>query len=209
MPITTILFDADGVVQGPSANRRAMWTEVLCGREDDVDQFVRALFDVERTCYHGHGDFVAAFPDVLRHWNCSGTVDDLLRAWTAIEVDREVVGLIATIRSSGLTCCLATNQEAYRGRYMAQTLDYGTVFDRQFYSCELGLSKPDPDYFAEILERLSVSPEEVLFIDDVAANVSAAKGVGIHAESFLLPPGIGATDEMRRILRLYGLASLM
>ena len=31
MPITTILFDADGVVQGPSANRRAMWAEVLCG----------------------------------------------------------------------------------------------------------------------------------------------------------------------------------
>ena len=107
MPITTILFDADGVVQGPSPDRRAMWAEVLCGRQDDVDQFVRALFDVERTCYDGRGDFVAALPDLLRRWNCSGTVDDLLRAWTAIDVDAEVVRLITAIRSSGITCCPA------------------------------------------------------------------------------------------------------
>jgi putative hydrolase of the HAD superfamily len=83
------------------------------------------------------------------------------------------------------------------------------VFDHQFYSCELGVSKPDPKYFAEILDRLSVSPEQVLFIDDIEANVKAAEGVGIHAKTFVPPPGTRATDEMRRILRGYGLGSSM
>jgi FMN phosphatase YigB (HAD superfamily) len=91
---------------------------------------------------------------------------------------------------------------------MAQILDYGKVFDPQFYSCELGLSKPDPNYFAEILERLSVSHEEVLFIDDIEANVGAAKGVGIHARTFVPPPGTCAADEMRRILGRHDLAGL-
>jgi putative hydrolase of the HAD superfamily len=205
MPITTILFDADGVVQGPMADRRAMWTELLSGREHDVDQFVGALFDVERTCYQGGGDFVAALPDLLVRWNCSGTVEDLLLAWTAIDVDGEVVELIAMFRSSGITCCLATNQESFRGRYMAETLGYGAVFDRQFYSCELGFSKPDPKYFAVILETLSLSAQDVLFVDDVEANTNGAASVGIHAETFIPTQGIRPVDEMRRLLRRYGL----
>jgi putative hydrolase of the HAD superfamily len=207
MPITTVLFDADGVVQGPSANRRTMWAELLCGREHDIDRLVRDLFDLERTCYNGQGDFVAALPDLLLRWNCRGTVDDLLRAWTAIDVDAEVVRLITAIRSSGVTCCLATNQEPFRGRYMAEVLDYGGVFDRQFYSWEIGFSKPDPNYFREILERLSVSPEHVLFIDDIEPNVRAAESVGIQAKTFVPPSGTRATDEMLRLLRHYGLAN--
>jgi putative hydrolase of the HAD superfamily len=139
-------------------------------------------------------------------WNCAGTVDDLLRAWTAIQVDAEVVQLIGTVRASGVLCCLATNQEPFRGRYMSETLDYGAVFDRQFYSCDLGVSKPDPKYFAAILERLGRSPQEVLFIDDIEANTRAAASVGIHTETFTPPSGTSPADEMRRVLERHGFA---
>lgn len=204
MAISTILFDADGVIQHPTTNRRAMWAEMLRGRDDAVDAFVRALFDVERSCYHGQGDFLAALPDLLVQWNCAGTVDDLLRAWTAIEVDAEVVRLIATVRASGVLCCLATNQEPFRGRYMSETLDYGTVFDRQFYSCDLGVAKPDPKYFAAILETLGRSPQELLFIDDIEANTRSAASVGIYTETFTPASGTRPADEMRRVLARHG-----
>lgn len=208
MAISTILFDADGVVQYPTPNRRAMWTELLRGRDDAVDSFVRALFAMERSCYQGQGDFLAALPDLLGQWNCAGTVDDLLRAWTAIDVDTEVVQLIAAVRASGVVCCLATNQEPFRRRYMSEALDYGAVFDRQFYSCELGLAKPDPKYFAAILERLGRSPREVLFIDDIEANTKAAASVGIYTETFTPPSGTRPADELRRVLERHGLSDI-
>jgi putative hydrolase of the HAD superfamily len=140
---------------------------------------------------------------VLREWRCSGTLEDLLRAWTAIEVDADVVRLIGALRTEGVTCCLATDQEPFRGRYLAETLGYGTLFDREFYSCGLGFCKPDPDYSIALLERLGRSRDETLFLDDMEAITTAA--VGIRSELFVPPPGTRPVDEMRRILRRNGL----
>ena len=186
-----------------------MLTEILGGRDDAVDGFVRALFEVERSCYHGQSDFRSALPDLLVRWECAGTLDDLLHVWTAVHVNAEVVQLIAAVRASGVLCCLATNQEPLRRRYMSETLDYGAVFDRQFYSCDLGMSKPDPQYFTAILERLGRAPREVLFIDDIAANTSAASSVGIHTETFTPPSGTSPADEMRRVLGRHGFSDLV
>jgi putative hydrolase of the HAD superfamily len=205
LAINTILFDADGVVQYATPSRRAIWTEILRGRDDAVDDFARALFEVERACYQGRGDFLAALPALLAQWNCAGTIDDLLRAWTAIRVDAEVVQLIATVRASGVLCCLATNQEPFRRRYMFESLDYDAVFDEQFYSCDLGVAKPDPRYFTAILQRLGRSPQDVLFIDDIEANTRAAASVGVHVETFTPPAGTRPAEEMRRVLERRGL----
>lgn len=207
MSIATVLFDADGVVQRPTADRRAQWTRLLGGNEDAVDGFVRDAFDAERPCCQGKDDFLAAFPGVMTRWNCTGTMEDALRAWTAIEVDAGIVTLIATVRTAGVPCCLATNQERFRGRYMSETLGYRDVFDRQFYSCELGVSKPDPAYFTAILDTLAVPPASVLFIDDAEANVRAAESVGIVAELFSPDAGTEPVLAMRRLLARYGLAA--
>ena len=48
---TTVLFDADGVIQWPAPDRRAMWAALLDGRDHLVDEFFEALLAVERTCY--------------------------------------------------------------------------------------------------------------------------------------------------------------
>ena len=208
MQITTILFDADGVIQWPKAGRRAMWTALLGGRDEIVDEFFQALLELERTCYLGEHDFVSALPDLLSQWACHGTIDDLLRAWTAIQVDTDVVALVRAIRATGTLCCLATNQERFRGRHMSQELGYRAVFDHQFYSCEVGFSKPDPAFFQTILERLGRSAQEVLFIDDKQPNARAAASIGIHAETFTTSPRTAPVDEMRRLLGDYGIATV-
>ena len=112
--------------------------------------------------------------------------------------------VIATVRKSGVRCFLATNQEAYRALHMTEQLHYGRIFDRLFFSCELGCSKPDPRYFTAILAAANLTPDATLFIDDVEANVRAAESVGIRAELFTAEPGTDAVREMRRILARYG-----
>jgi epoxide hydrolase-like predicted phosphatase len=49
------------------------------------------------------------------------------------------------------------------------------------YSHEVGFSKPDPRIYALICSRLSVSPEEMVFLDDSDVCVAGARDVGIHA----------------------------
>ena len=48
-------------------------------------------------------------------------------------------------------------------------------------SCELGLKKPDPRIFQLCTERLSLSPEECLYVGDGGSHeLEAAKAFGMH-----------------------------
>src|ERR1700733_13609081 len=57
-------------------------------------------------------------------------------------------------------------------------------FDRRFYSCRVGLAKPDPAVYEAVLADLGATPQSVLFIDDRAENVLAATALGLHTVRF-------------------------
>jgi len=92
-----------------------------------------------------------------------------------IEPDTEITRLVRALRGSGLSCCLATNQERHCASYMSDQLGYRKLFDREFYSCRMGVAKPSIAYFRAIVDELGVPPAHVLFIDDRELNVTSAK----------------------------------
>jgi putative hydrolase of the HAD superfamily len=203
-----VLFDADGVIQRPTADRQTQWRALVGGAENAVGPFKIDIFTAERPCHDGQGDFIAALREVLTRWNCTGTVDDARRAWTASETDSRITELISAVRAAGTPCHLATNQEPYRARYMTDVLGYAAQFDRLFFSCELGCSKPDARYFRRILHALDLSAPTVLFIDDTPANVAAASELGIRAELFAPRSDSDVVEDMRGILVRNGLLAV-
>ena len=48
------------------------------------------------------------------------------------------------------------------------------------YSHEVGLAKPDPRVYALLCAELGVEPAQLVFLDDKAPNVAAARALGIH-----------------------------
>lgn len=54
-------------------------------------------------------------------------------------------------------------------------------------SGEVGLRKPDPAIYALAAERLGLPPEQIVFVDDLAANVRGAVRAGMvgvrHADA--------------------------
>lgn len=54
----------------------------------------------------------------------------------------------------------------------------------EFWSCELGKIKRDPHFFEELLDKLGVEFDEVVFIDDNPINIRAAKKAGITGIAF-------------------------
>lgn len=202
LDIRAVLFDADGVIQRPSALRREAWQSLL-GPGRSVDDFFSAVLQAERPAWLGASDFSESFSRLLLEWRCVGTLDDALAAWTMIEPDLDMLHAVAALRQRGVGCHLATNQEPIRAAYMSQRLGYGQLFDREFYSCRLGSAKPDAAYFQTLLARLELPAEVALFLDDNEANVASARGVGLHAEHFLVAAG---PSQLEQILAAYGLA---
>lgn len=54
------------------------------------------------------------------------------------------------------------------------------------------LTKPDPAIYRLALDRFGLQPGDALFVDDNAANVAAARDLGIHAHHFVDAPTLRA-----------------
>lgn len=195
MSSRVVLFDADGVVQRPTLD---WWSRLTALVPSDGDAFVAELMAAEQPALVGKVDFTDALADVLQRWNSTATLDEALEPWTWFAAEPAVVELIQTLRAAGIGCHLATNQHAYRRAVMQDERGYGAWFDHTFYSCDLGLAKPDPAYFRAILGTLDVPASDVLFIDDNEANVAGARSVGLQAELYDLSAGVPALVELLR-----------
>ena len=204
--VRAILFDADGVIQRPGADFRAACTRVLGASGEPLELFMRELVALEKPALTGQRDFVEDLMEVLGRHNIAERLTNVLAIWTAIEIDAAIHTGIAGLRQQGLLCCLATNQQPYRGRYMSESLGYARLFDREFYSYTLGIAKPDPGYFRAIAEQLALAPEQLLFIDDHEPNVLGARKVGLHAALFPGAPELAGADALRAILSSHGIA---
>ena len=179
MSVKAILFDADGVVQSTPAGWKAQLGAQLDGA--DVDAILIELAEAETAALDGSIGFPDTAARVLAHWQREHCLEVVLSSWQHVEADPIVLSAVARLRSEGFGCFLATNQTFFRTEHMRQSMGYGDVFDGQFYSCELGVAKPDRRFFTTILKRLAVSAGQVLFLDDSAANVGAAAELGIRS----------------------------
>jgi len=204
-PPRAVLFDADGVLQ-----RTADWREDLGEAVADVDdrrtgQLLDDLAGAEGPpTLTGEADLDRSLTHVLdRYEEVDLPVEAVHDAWHAIELHEDVLDGVRRLAGRGLVLALTTNQNEPRAAWMRENLPYDELFDAHFYSCEVGLAKPDPAYFTHVLEALDVAPEDALFLDDTAVNVEAAAGLGIRAELFARDAG---RVELERILALHGLA---
>lgn len=60
-------------------------------------------------------------------------------------------------------------------------MDFKALFHGAYYSCEMGLRKPDAAAFHHVLLRHGVDPARTLFIDDSIQHVEGARKAGLHA----------------------------
>lgn len=67
----------------------------------------------------------------------------------------------------------------YVGENMGQDL-FQTVFRKVFFSCELGLRKPDPAVFQTILIKEKLRAAETLLIDDCKKHTEGASFAGLN-----------------------------
>lgn len=58
---------------------------------------------------------------------------------------------------------------------------FNDYFEKAFYSCEIGLRKPDLSAYQYVIDHANLTPEETCFIDDSIQNVEGAKQAGMKS----------------------------
>jgi len=200
--IATVLFDADGVLQDPVERWRPAFGKKFALAGDTLDAFAQSVHATELDHLTRNDNFPNALEATLRRWNLTGRLPEALEILNAIRVDVDTVKIVQELRARGIHCHLATNQQSHRARHMSEVIGYRDLFNREFYSCRIGIAKPDPGFFRFILNKLDVPPKSVLFIDDREENVKSAIEVGLRARLF---PVAGGEVAMRAVLARCGL----
>jgi len=98
-------------------------------------------------------------------------------------LNAELTAYFAGLRPAYRTGIISNSFVGARARE-EERYGFGQLTDVIIYSHEAGISKPDPRIYRLACDRLGVRPEEMIFLDDVAANVAAARDLGAHGILF-------------------------
>ncbi|GAA3927065.1 HAD family hydrolase [Actinoplanes auranticolor] len=117
-------------------------------------------------------------------------ISALIRADTASwnAVNNDMVALIEQAAASGVRLALLSNAPEELATYYEQHhTRWLQHFELIAFSCRIGHAKPEPEAFRWCCNKLGVTPERILFIDDRTENVHAAQRLGIHTHLFIDP----------------------
>ena len=124
-------------------------------------------------------DYAARF---LRDWGIDlepGRFVQEYRSWSRCLLPgaRE---LLAVLRPRYRLAALSNSNELHWDRNSTE-IGVTELFEVAISSHQVGLCKPDPAIYRVALDRLQVSPDAVVFFDDLKPNVVAASELGIRA----------------------------
>jgi len=173
-PVRAVLLDADGVLQLIGTP----WDQALTN--GGGERFCRRLLAEEGPALRGDEDLRTLLERLVDELRLGASVEELLDLWWRATPDPAAWQAVRELRAAGYTTVLATNQQHERRAWMRSVLGYDGLCDVDAYSCTLGVAKPSAEYFRTVLDLVGVAPQEALFVDDSAANVSAAATLGIR-----------------------------
>lgn len=173
-----VLFDVDGTLIDSSYFHALAWWQAF--RREGLDIQVSAIHrcvgmggdkliehlvpewtrDMQEDLKSAHGAVFSTFWPSLRPFDCARD-------------------LLAACSDAGLAVGLASSAQERDLDVARRLLDAGKSIDAWTSSHDADESKPSPDILLACLEKLALSPSDVVFVGDAVWDVKAAAAIGI------------------------------
>jgi putative hydrolase of the HAD superfamily len=199
--LSAVILDCGGVLGLPQDPERAAAMADLCGLSMEM---FRSLYGRDRLeLDRGTLSMEEYWSRLLRAAGITPTPGLIERieehdavGWTG--VNQKVVDWARELRAAGWRTAILSNMPPNKLSYMRASgrFDWIDEFPVAIFSCDCALVKPEPAIYHLCLEKLGARPEECLFLDDMPANIVAARALGINALLFSSPRE--AARELRR-----------
>lgn len=184
-PFTSVIFDVGGVVADwnphylyqrliPDPVERERFLTEVCTGEWNARQDRGRPFD----------EAVAELVD--RHPGQRALIEAFWHQWSQMLGDPipGVADIVNELHRSATPLYGITNWSAETYPIAVRKYPELGLFRDTVISGEVRMSKPDPEIFHYALNRFGITADRAVFIDDNAANVSAARELGITSIAF-------------------------
>lgn len=123
------------------------------------------------------------------------------------DIRPRMVEVLKLIKTTYRVACITNNVKGGRGPGMASSSDRANqvaevmgLFDLVVESSLEGIRKPNPRIYQIACERLGVTPEQAVFLDDLGVNLKPARALGMQTIKVIDEQQ--AIDELARIVGL-------
>jgi putative hydrolase of the HAD superfamily len=129
------------------------------------------------------------FRELKAKTNYGGADHLLLEAWNAmlLDVPEERLDVLVEMKHKYNTFLLSNTCEPHITAFEKElqkrhgVKNFNDYFDKVYYSCRLGMRKPNREIFEFVLKENNLKPEETVFIDDSSQHIKGAGECGINA----------------------------
>jgi epoxide hydrolase-like predicted phosphatase len=186
--IRNIIFDLGDVILNIDVPVASLSFARLSGREQAEILTLFKENDLFRQFETGLLDEIS-FRNLIRKLvDSPNWTDEMIdTAWNSLLLDlpAERVELLKKLRSK-YRLFLLSNTSSIHITQVNKILEASTgikklddLFDKVYLSYEMGIMKPDPDIYLQVLKEQNIKAEETLFLDDNADNIKSAAQLGI------------------------------
>ena len=185
MSIKAVIFDFGGVlIRTEDHTGRRKWGDRL-GLE--MEQLVTAVFESEASELATVGKVPAeqVWTDFAHRYGLNDEeghefYEDF---WSGDELDTRLVDYLQSLRPRYKTAILS-NAWLNAREWFTEIHGLGDAVEEIIISAEEGVAKPDARIYQIAADRLGVQLDEAVFVDDMLANVEAARAAGMRGVHF-------------------------
>ena len=186
--IKNLIFDLGGVIitLAPDEALRRFKSLGLENAEEQMDAYTQ--MGIFGQLEEGKISAEAFREELSRQVGREVTYDECRHAWLGYvkEVPQRNLDALLRLRSEGYRLILLSNTNPYMMSWVRSTefdghghsIDY--YMDACYLSYQLGVMKPDTEFFHRVLMTEKIMASETLFIDDGPRNVATASQMGIR-----------------------------
>jgi len=191
-----ILFDLGGVILNLDIPRTMACFKSLAGSEAEFKRIFNILAQEEHFERFERGQissdqFLKRFVELAER---PIDRDQVKIAWNAMLLDlpAQRINTLQKLRAKGHQLFLLSNineihleevRKIIREQHGA--LDFDGLFEKTYYSHEIGRRKPDIATYQWLAEDASILAQDTLFVDDNAENIKGAREAGFWAQLHL------------------------
>lgn len=116
------------------------------------------------------------------------SISEIKQTWCTILADFPLYRLefLENLAQKDYRLFLLSNTDAIHIAHFRKTVGekfynrFISCFEKVYFSFEMGLRKPQPEIYTEVLTQNNLTASETLFVDDKRDNTAAAEKVGIQ-----------------------------
>ena len=203
--IKNVIFDLGGVIINLDVNKTIAEFNKLSRISFEEIYTQKAQSELFNALDKGEISTDYFFDELSKQIGFKGDKSELLYAWNAMlkDVPESRLDLLVEMKNNYNTFLLSNTCEPHieafeldlEGRYGIKNFD--DYFDKVYYSCRVGMRKPDKEIFEHVLRDNHLKPEETVFIDDSIQHIKGAGECGINA--FLLEKNMEVADLLKQL----------